>query len=235
MGKFRRSSKIYRYFWLEDINAKLFGTLIVYNSGNSERKKFVLSPLKRIRSTIVAVALLVVCCLNIYDLMRKKKLTLFDSVGIPSTILIFALIINVWFDLPKIKEQYSNAVDLLQVIDDILTKYYPYSNVTRSMDRVVDFLTVATVVLTFDQILFIILFFTTSYTKSFMLFGIISGNCISLPLYLAIIRILLKDRLRMFKIIMNTMVLKPNFRNNCHWCNRNIRPNIMFCEKHKIM
>lgn len=230
MGKFRRSNKIFRNFWFEDVHSKVYEHLIIYEPNESNRIFFA----RHIPTAVLALSLVIMCAWNMYYLMKKESLNLYESIGIPASTILATLIIWLWMEIPKTRSYLSNAINRLQIMDEILSKYLSFSKTQRRVNHLINLLTVITIIYQSHFIFFVILFFISPFMKSFLIVGISICTIVSLPLYLVIIRLLFKDRLNVLKTLMNILIPQSTLLNNCHWCNGRRKPNLIFCEKHKI-
>lgn len=233
MVAYKRANNIYNLFWAERVNEIIFGVKLVENLKNSPNSSTKIY--KRVFPIVLCYAIL--CCYNIYDLMNKTNLNLFEFCGIPLTVMFIIIDVTIWLDCVKIKKGFSRAIDLLDVMDNILAKCFRYESDRKARLLLIDLLmTLSIILLAIITPIFILLFLISSYTKTFILIQISVLIFHIFLVYLMIIRLLIIDRLKTLNMVIKIQAQKFGSKRRCQWCDQNhVYTKYKVCEKHIIM
>lgn len=232
MTTFKRSDHIYKLFWAERAIEIIYGIKFVEDP---EKCNFSSNMIYK-RTFPIVFGYLLLCCYNIYYLINKDSLKLFEFFGIPLSVILIIVDIMLWCDGAKIKETVSRVIDLLQIVDEIVANFQNQL-IKPTRHLLIDLL----ILLTLTSILimtpiFTLLFWLPSYTRTFMFIQISVGFYYTFCFYLMIIRLLVIDRLKMLNMMIRFRGFKFGSKTFCQWCDKKeTHTEYQICEKHRIM
>lgn len=226
MGEFRKSDSVYKAFWIESFIEIILGCKVI-----EEREKYQNSGLKiYIKSLPVLFAITSILSYNLYELLTKKNLTLFEILIIPLFLMAIAVILNIWINAKDLKTSFTNVIDLIQFMDEIFLicfqRQHKKLSVSANFLLWAIFLHLAIIGPTFT-----ILIFMLPHSKYLLILEICTGGYLIFAMYLTIVRLMVLQRLEMLLSVQQI----PNTK-YCYWCAKNrLMPKNQLCQRHRIM